>query len=109
MKSKLIFIILLLCSCTTNKFYGHVYDYDTEEPIQNVQIDIDGNKTKTDNSGYFCMKVKSNSTCVIFLQKGGYASKKIYRKSDSLGEFSKRNLKHNIIYLLNEESDFNKN
>lgn len=110
MKSQFIFIVLLFCSCTNNKFYGHIYDYDTERPIKNVNIIINGNSTQTDSSGYFSMKVKSNSPCTIFLQRAGYASKKIYRKPDSLGEFSKKSLNKNSIYLINKESEFsNKN
>ncbi|KUJ60523.1 hypothetical protein AR687_17270 [Flavobacteriaceae bacterium CRH] len=106
MKSQLIFIIILFCSCTNNKFYGYVYDYDTERPIKNVNININGNTTKTDSAGYFSLKVKSNSPCTIYLQRNGYASKKIYRKPDSLRAFSEKSLKNNSIYLFNKESDF---
>ncbi|MFH7015040.1 hypothetical protein [Flavobacterium sp. FlaQc-47] len=51
MERVLIFTVLLFCSCTNNKFYGHVYDYDTEQPIQNVFIEINGIKIQTDSSG----------------------------------------------------------
>ncbi|MEP6802951.1 MAG: hypothetical protein ABI892_00405 [Flavobacterium sp.] len=108
MKRILIFIVLLFCSCTNNKFYGHVYDYDTEQPIQNVFIDINGTKIQTDSSGYFCVKVNSNSRLKIILKKEGYSTKNLYRKPDSSGEFSKRNLSDNKIYMLNKEGDFSK-
>jgi hypothetical protein len=71
-----------------------------------VNIIINGNSTQTDSTGYFSINVKSNSPCIIFLERGGYASKKIYRKPDSLGEFSKRSLNKNSIYLINKESEF---
>ncbi|TDO72830.1 hypothetical protein EV143_107136 [Flavobacterium chryseum] len=106
MKSQLIFVILLFCSCTNNRFYGRVYDFDTERPIKNVNINISGDVTQTDSTGYFSMKVKSNLPCTIFLQKAGYASKKICRKPDSLGEFSKKSLRNNSIYLIKKESEF---
>ncbi|WP_264536982.1 hypothetical protein [Flavobacterium sp. N1736] len=105
-KIKFIFIVLLFCSCTKKEFFGYVYDYDTEEPIENVHIDINGKTTKTDSVGYFCMKIKSNSPCKIVLKKESYAVKKIYRKPDSLGEFSNKSLKGNKIYLYTKESDF---
>lgn len=108
MKSKLIFIILLFCSCTNNKFNGYVYDYDTERPIKNVHIDINGNKTQTDSAGYFCVEVNLDSNLKISLNKRGFAAKMITRIPDSLGKFSKRSLHYNRIYLLNEESDFSK-
>ncbi|WP_394773609.1 hypothetical protein [Flavobacterium sp.] len=108
MKSKLIFIVLLFCSCTNNKFYGHVYDYDTNRPIENVHIDINGIKLQTDSSGYFYLKVRSNSRLKVTLKKNGYSTKKLYRTPDSQGEFSKRNLSNNKIYLFNKESDFSK-
>jgi len=108
MKSKinLILLILLLCSCTKNTFSGHVYDYDTERPIQNVQIDSNGNTTQTDSAGYFIIQVEPNKICKIALRKEGYATKKIDRKPDSLGLFSKSNLKNVKIYLFDENSDF---
>lgn len=110
MKIKLLLIVLLVCSCTNNKLSGYVYDYYTEQPIKDVYINNNGNEVQTDSMGYFSLKVKSNTTCVLILQKEDYATKKIYRKPDSLGEFSQKSLKKNTIYLFNKESDFsNKN
>lgn len=108
MKSKinLILLLLLFCSCTNNTFSGHVYDYDTEQPIKNVQIDSNGNKTETDSTGYFSIKVKPNKICKIAIRKEGYATKKIERKPDSMGVFSKSNLKEVKIYLFDKHSDF---
>ena len=106
MKITFIFILLLLCSCTKKELFGYVYDYDTEKPIKNVHIDINGDATKTDSTGYFCMKIKPNSACTIVLKKESYATKKLYRKPDSLGEFSSKSLKANKIYLYNKKSDF---
>ena len=105
MKIKYILILLLFCSCTKNTFSGHVYDYDTEQPIKNVQININGNKTQTDSTGYFSVGVNSNSGCTILLNKKGYTTKKVYRKPDFNEELSKRNLKNKIIYLYNEENN----
>lgn len=99
-------MILVLCSCSNNNFQGHVYDYDTEKPLRNVSVKINDQITQTDSVGYFAMKIKSNSTIEIFLKRKGYASKKLFRKPDSCGEFSKKNLNENRIYLYNQESDF---
>ena len=85
---------------------GHVYDYDTEKPIEGVDVSVNGIMTQTDSSGYFTAKVESNATVVILLQKEDYAIKKVYRKPDSLGKFSKENLKAYKIYLFKKESDF---
>jgi len=108
MKSKisLIVLILLFCSCTNNTLSGYVYDYDTEKPIKNVQIDSNGNKTETDSTGYFILKVKPNKICKIVLRKEGYSSKKVERKPDSLRLFSKSNISNIRIYLFDKNSDF---
>ena len=106
MKIKFIIFALLFCSCTKNRFSGHVYDYDTEEPIKNVEVNINKNMTLTDTTGYFSLKINSNSSCTIFLNKKGYVSKKLHRKPDSKDESNKRNLKVHNIYLYNKESDF---
>ncbi|MCC9065550.1 carboxypeptidase-like regulatory domain-containing protein [Flavobacterium piscisymbiosum] len=105
-KLNLIVLLLLLCSCTNNTFSGYVYDYDSEQPIINVQIDSNGNKTETDSTGYFILKVRPNKMCKIVLRKEGYSSKKVERKPDSLGLFSKTNLKDVKIYLFEKNSDF---
>ncbi len=110
MKTNILFIILLFSSCTkSHNFNGHVYDYDTEKPIQNVDVDINGNKTKTDSTGYFCLGINSNSAYKIILKKEDYVTKKIYRKPDSLGKFSQKSLKYNRLYLFAKESDFSHN
>ncbi len=103
---KFIFLVLFLCSCTESKFYGHVYDYDTEKPIKNVSVYVNGRSTKTDSTGYFSINIKSNLPNVIQLKKEGYFSKKVYRKADSLGRFDTKNINWNVIYLYNKESDF---
>jgi hypothetical protein len=110
MKRMFIFIVLLLTSCiNSNKFNGHVYDYDTEKPIKNVAIAINGHKTQTDSTGYFCVEVTSNLAYNIILKKEDYVTKKIYRKPDSLGKYSQKSLKYNRLYLFAKESDFNNN
>lgn len=108
MKVKFIFVILLLYSCSNNNFQGYVYDYDTEKPLKNVCVKINNDITQTDNVGWFSIKIKSNSTIAVFLKREGYASKKLFRKPDSSGEFSKKSLNENTIYLYNKESDFKK-
>lgn len=106
MKIRYIFIALVLCSCTNNKFYGYVYDYDTDKPVKNVFVNVNGSITKTDSTGYFMAEIKSNTDCIIVLQKEKYALKKVCRKPDSLGMFSRRNLNKHKIYLFKKESDF---
>lgn len=106
MKIKLILFILLLCSCTHHKFSGYVYDFDTEKPVKDVQININGNETQTDSSGYFNVQVNSKTNCNIYLKKAGYANKKVYRKPDDLKNESVEKSKNNTIYLFKKESDF---
>ena len=106
MKIKCVFIALLFCSCSDNKFYSYVYDYDTGKPIKNVKVNINGVVTVTDSTGFFISDIKSNTDCVIVLQKEEYAFKRVYRRPDSLGMFSNRGLKKHKIYLLKKESDF---
>lgn len=98
--------LLLFCNCSNNRFYGQVYDYDTEKPIKNVIVNIENTTTQTDSMGCFDIELKSNSEYLLLLRIGGYAEKKIYRKPDSLGLYSKRSLRKNKIYLFNTESDF---
>ncbi|WP_343697492.1 hypothetical protein [Flavobacterium sp.] len=110
MKKKIIFLLFLLSSCTNNRFYGSIYDYDTDKPIKNVTVNINNIKTQTDSLGSFVVEIKSNRDCIILLQKDGYADKKVYRKPDSLGKFSKKYFKNNKIYLFKKDSEFlNKN
>lgn len=106
MKIEIFFLIFLFSSCSEISFSGYVYDYDKEKPIKDVQVKINGVSTQTDSIGYFTAKIKSNTDCVIELRKEDYASKKLYRKPDSIGMFSKRNLKKHKIYLFKKESDF---
>ncbi|MBE8723900.1 hypothetical protein [Flavobacterium hungaricum] len=106
MRITYVFVLLLFCSCTNNKFYSYVYDYDTGKPLKNVLVTVNGVVTATDSTGFFTSNIKSNADCVILLQKEEYAVKKIYRKPDSLGMFSKRNLNKHKIYLFKKESDF---
>ncbi|WP_276380638.1 hypothetical protein [Flavobacterium sp. H4147] len=102
-------LIVLLSSCTNNKFYSYVYDYDTDKPIKDVYVKVNGIVTKTDDLGYFSADVKSNEDCLIVLHKEEYEIKKVYRKPDSLGMFSERSLKKSKIYLFKKESDFYSN
>jgi len=106
MKIKFILMILLSYSCSNNNFQGHVYDYDTEKPLKNVYIKINDEVKKTDRAGHFSVKIKTHSAIIILFKRKGYESKKICRKPDSCGEFSKKNLHANKIYLYNKESDF---
>lgn len=106
MRIKVIILLLLLCSCTNDKFYGHIYDYSTEKPIQNVFVQVDGKTTKTDSTGYFCIKIKSNLSSNIVLRREGYFTKKIVRRPDSLGRFSKEKINWNRIYLYDKNTDF---
>lgn len=108
MKFKFILLILLFTSCNKSNLDGNVYDYDTEKPLKNVFVNINGNTTQTDSNGYFRIKVKVNSKYIILLKKEGYALKKIYREPDSLNEFSKKKLKNNKIYLIDKDTDFTK-
>ncbi|MBS7253106.1 peptidase associated/transthyretin-like domain-containing protein [Flavobacterium branchiicola] len=109
MRSKLYFLLLLFCSCINkDKFNGYVYDYDTEKPIKNVIINSNGGNTQTDSAGFFCINIMSNKNCKIIFKKEDYLPKSIERRPDSLGQFSKRNLNYNRIYLYAEGSDFSK-
>lgn len=96
-------------SCTKKEsLNGYVYDYDTEKPIRNVVVIVNDHKIKTDSAGHFDVNISSNTTCKILFKKHGYADKEILRNPDSLGEISKKRLKHNRIYLFKKESDFSK-
>ena len=109
MKNILIFLLLLICSCTgKEELNGHVYDYDTERPLKNVSVIVNHSKTKTDSTGFFCIYIKSNSVYKIILKRKGYSTKEIFRKPDSLEKLSKKSLKYNKFYMYNKESDFSK-
>ncbi|WP_281632010.1 hypothetical protein [Flavobacterium luteolum] len=108
MKSKLILAILLLSSCTNNKFSGYVYDYDTGKPIQNVMVNIIGNVTRTDSIGYFELEVNSNSNCAINLKRQGYAVKIMLRKPDFAEGNKNKKPKKNTIFMFKSDSDFSK-
>ena len=105
MKIKFILLILLFCSCKNYTFEGNVHDYDTDKPLKNVEIIINNTITKTDSLGYFSLKINSNSANIL-LKKEGYATKKVYRKSNTKKETHNENLKNAAIYLYKRESDF---
>jgi hypothetical protein len=110
MKLKIILIVLLFCSCTNNKFSGCVHDFDTDKPIKNVLVSINGNTTQTDSLGYFNSSINCNSSCILDLKKEGYADKKVNRKPDSSEKDNDKRAKKNIIYMFKRDSDFlNKN
>jgi hypothetical protein len=106
MKLNLILIVLLFCSCTHNKFSGIVRDFDTDKPIKNVLVNINGNATQTDSLGYFNSSVNCNSSCILYLKKEGYADKEVNRNPDSSEKDSDKRAKKNIIYMFRNDSDF---
>jgi hypothetical protein len=110
MKIKLIFIILLCCSCSQNNFSGYVYDFDNNAPIKNVLVKINESTTQTDTSGYFNIEVNFASNCTINLKKEGYANKKVFRKPDSSEKRVTKEIEIKTIYMFKNESEFsNKN
>lgn len=106
MKIKFILLTLLFCSCKNYTFEGNVHDYDTDKPLRKVEVIINNNITQTDSLGFFSLKVNSNSANII-LKKEGYATKKVYRKSNTKQETHNENLKNPAIYLYKRDSDFN--
>jgi len=109
MKNILIFLLLLMCSCNSKEeLNGHIYDYDTEKPLKNVSVIVNHDKTQTDSTGFFCIYIKLNSACKIVLMREGYSTKEIFRKPDSVENFSKKSLKYNKFYMYNKQSDFSK-
>ncbi|WP_426485772.1 carboxypeptidase-like regulatory domain-containing protein [Flavobacterium sp. 2] len=101
-----IFISLLLSACTQSTFSGYVNDFDSNKPIKNVNININGNKTQTDCTGYFSLNVKSKSNCIISLKREGYESKKVYRKPDISKRDTMQKRKNTIIYMFRKDSEF---
>ncbi|MBF4491703.1 hypothetical protein IR010_04055 [Flavobacterium sp. MR2016-29] len=106
MKLNLILIIIIFCSCTNNKFSGSVRDFDTDKPIKNVLVNINGNTTQTDSLGYFNSNVNCNSSCILYLKKEGYADKEVNRKPDSSEKNDDKGAKKDIIYMFKKDSDF---
>lgn len=102
MKIKLIFITILFWSCNRSTFSGKIHDFDTNEPIENVSVNINNNTMRTDSSGYFNLSVNSKSDCIMYLKKEEYANKAILRKPDNLSQ----NRERNVIYMFKKESDF---
>ncbi|SEO85687.1 hypothetical protein SAMN05444671_1215 [Flavobacterium sp. CF108] len=105
-KIKLIFIALYLSSCTQNTFSGYVHDFDSNKPIKNVKININGNSTQTDSTGYFSLNVKSKSNCIINLKREGYENKKVYRKPDLSKRDTIQKNKNTTIYMFRNDSEF---
>lgn len=109
MKNQLIFIVLLLCSCSSNiELDGYVYDYDSERPLKNVSIVINDNTIQTNSVGFFRIDINSHAPFKLLFTKEGYAAKEINRKPDSLGRFSKKSLKCNKFYMYKKASDFSR-
>ncbi|WJS92821.1 carboxypeptidase-like regulatory domain-containing protein [Flavobacterium johnsoniae] len=105
-KITLIFITLFLSSCTQSTFSGYVHDFDSNKPIKNVSININGNSIQTDSTGYFSLNVKSKSNCIINLKREGYENKKVYRKSDLSKHDTLQKSKNTTIYMFRNDSEF---
>lgn len=106
MKLKLLFIVLTFSACTQKKFSGYVKDFDSNKPIENVYVNISENTTQTDSLGYFNLNVNCNSSCILKLNKTGYAFKKIIRKPDVSEKKENDKADKNVIYMFKKESDF---
>jgi hypothetical protein len=87
-----------------------VYDFDTNKPIQNVEVKSNQSLTLTDSLGNFSLQINYKSDYNLNLKKEGYADKKVNRKPDSSEKDSDKRAKKNIIYMFKRDSDFlNKN
>lgn len=106
MKLKIILTTILFYSCTQNKYSGYIHDFDSNKPIKNVLVNINGNKTQTDSIGYFSLEINSKSNCIIHLKREGYADKNILRKTNMTKKIEDEKPKNKIIYMFKKESDF---
>lgn len=104
-KIKLLFTAMLISGCTGSTFSGYVNDFDTNKPVRNVTVSINTNTVQTDSTGYFSIPANSNLSCIITLEKEGYANKKVFRKPD-LEKNNVKKIKKNTIYMFKNESDF---
>lgn len=87
-----------------------MYDFDTNKPIQNVEVKSNQSLTLTDSLGNFSLQINYKSDYNLNLKKEGYADKKVNRKPDSSEKDSDKRAKKNIIYMFKRDSDFlNKN
>ncbi|XZF14364.1 carboxypeptidase-like regulatory domain-containing protein [Chitinophagaceae bacterium MMS25-I14] len=98
-------VMALFSSCSSDKYYGYVYDVQ-EHPVKKVKVFdlMDHTKdTYTDSNGYFkLIKTKSASGKLVF-EKEGYCSDTIWSIEIENGEQQHEKLKGERIHITTKE------
>ena len=94
-------ICLTIYSCKLSKYYGYVYDFDKEIPLEKVMVydSLNGMKTFTDKKGYFEIEKGSKTTRALIFTKEDYCEKIISTISIQSGEFMEEKFKGEKIFL----------
>lgn len=101
----LILLISIFFSSCGKSYYGYVYDFDSEIPLDGVIVFNEVEKTQvlTDNKGYFMLNYNKPTSELIFKKKG-YIIARIKTISIQSGEFMEEKFKGEKNYLINTKS-----
>lgn len=99
-------LFIIITSCSNKNYYGYVYDFDQEAPIEGVLItdSLSNIKTKTNSEGYFELRKEKLSSDYLIFSKKNYHSAKIRTISIQNGETMKESFKGEKIFIIQKNS-----
>jgi hypothetical protein len=102
----LIVLFIIIQSCST-KYYGYVYDFDEEVPLENVKIYYTDalDYSISDEKGYFEITFKEKVKYLIF-EKDNYQIYNLRTLSIKNGEFMEESPFGDTIYLISKNSKY---
>jgi len=109
MRYILIFVFLaLITGCTKKSYYGFVYDYNTNEPIPDVEISdyLNNTKTFTNAEGYFLLKHEGHTSGQLIFKKAGYPTDTFPTVSHPTGERTVEAFKGDTVFRFALNSKF---
>ena len=105
-KTVYLLILSLFYSCSA-KYYGYVYDFDEEVPLENVKIYYTDalDYSISDEKGYFEITFKEKVKYLIF-EKDNYQIYNLRTLSIKNGEFMEESPFGDTIYLISKNSKY---
>ena len=104
----LIIVFAALTGCSRNAYYGYVYDFESKQPIENVEINdyMNSKMTVTNSEGYFFLKHDNKISGKLIFKKPGYDIDTLETIRISNGEKMQEKFKGDTVYLFDQNSTF---
>lgn len=96
-----LFVCLSVYSCNESNYYGYVYDFDKEIPLENVTVNDSVNSVTvyTNKKGYFQFKKNEKTVDELIFRKDVCFGREIKTISIQSGELMREYFKGDTIYL----------